>query len=122
MKRDMDLVRKILRKVRDHEDPYGLNGIPEIEEYSKKEISYHIGILNDAGLLTASPLEEMGVEFENYFSINLTWQGQDFIDAAEDDTIWKKAKNTVIKPGASFTFDILKEWLKSEVKEKLGMV
>jgi DNA-binding transcriptional ArsR family regulator len=121
MKRDMDLIRKILRKVRDHEDPYGLDGIPEIEGYSEKEISYHIGILNDAGLITANPLGEMGVEFENYFSINLTWQGQDFIDAAEDDTIWKKAKNTVIKPGASFTFDILKEWLKSEVKEKLGM-
>jgi DNA-binding transcriptional ArsR family regulator len=121
MKRDMDLIRKILRKVRDHEDPYGLDGIPEIDGYSEKEISYHIGILNDAGLITANPLGEMGVEFENYFSINLTWQGQDFIDAAEDDTIWKKAKNTVIKPGASFTFDILKEWLKSEVKEKLGM-
>jgi hypothetical protein len=40
MKRDMDLIRKILRKIRDHEDPYGLDGIPEIEGYSKKEISY----------------------------------------------------------------------------------
>ncbi len=122
MKRDMDLVRKILRKIRDYEDPYGLDGIPEIEGYSGKEISYHIGILNDAGLLTASPIGEMSVDYENYFSINLTWQGQDFIDAAEDETIWKKAKDTVIKPGASFTFDILKEWLKSEVKVKLGMV
>jgi hypothetical protein len=36
MKRDMDLIRKILRKIRDHEDPYGLDGIPEIEGYSKK--------------------------------------------------------------------------------------
>lgn len=122
MKRDMDLVRKILRKIRDHEDPYGLDGIPEIEGYSGKEISYHIEILSNSGLLTASPLGEMSVEYENYFSINLTWQGQDFIDAAEDETIWKKAKDTVIKPGASFTFDILKEWLKSEVKEKLGMI
>jgi hypothetical protein len=47
MKRDMDLIRKILRKIRDHEDPYGLDGIPEIEGYSKKEISYNIGILKD---------------------------------------------------------------------------
>jgi hypothetical protein len=118
----MDLVRAILRKIRDHEDPYGLDGIPEIAEYPNKEVSYHIGILNDAGLLTAKPTGVISSEYENYFSINLTWQGQDFIDAAEDETIWKKAKSTVIKPGASFTFDILKEWLKHEVKEKLGMI
>lgn len=121
MKRDMDLIRKILRKIRDHEDPYGLDCIPEIEGYSKKEISYNIGILKDADLLTARPSVEMRAKYENYFGINLTWEGHDFIDAAEDETIWKNAKKTVIRPGASFTFDILKEWLKSEVKAKLGM-
>jgi len=118
----MDLVRQLHRKIRDHEDPYGLDGIPEIDGYSGKEISYHIRILCDAGLLTASPVGEMSVEHEDFFSINLTWQGQDFIDAAEDDTIWKKAKKKIIRPGESFTFDILKEWLKTEIKEKIGMV
>jgi hypothetical protein len=82
MKRDMDLIRKILRKIRDHEDPYGLDGIPEIEGYSKKEISYNIGILKDADLLTARPSVEMRAKYENYFGINLTWEGHDFIDAA----------------------------------------
>jgi len=122
MKRDMDLVRKILKKIRDHEDPYGLNGIPEIEGYSNSEISYHVDILSDAGLLTSEPLGELGVDYNDFFHINLTWYGQDFIDAAEDETIWEKAKKTVLKPGVSFTFDILKEWLKSEIKEKIGMV
>jgi len=87
MKRDMDLVRAILKKISDHDDPYGLNGIPEIEGYSNQLVSYHIGILSDAGLLTANPLNESGVGFENYFEINLTRQGQDFIDAAKDETI-----------------------------------
>lgn len=122
MKQNFDLVRKILLKVRDHDDPYGLKGLPEIEDYSYADISYHINIMCDAGLLTTKPIAEMGVKYDKYFGINLTWQGQDFIDAAEDDSIWKKAKNTVIKPGVSFTFDILKEWLKTEAKDKLGML
>jgi hypothetical protein len=38
-----------------------------------------------------------------------------------DDTVWKKAKEHVLKPGASWTFDILKEWLKAEAKSRLGL-
>jgi hypothetical protein len=70
MKRDMDLIRKILRKIRDHEDPYGLDGIPEIEGYSKKEISYNIGILKDADLLTARP-QKNGVKSRSLTFVNI---------------------------------------------------
>jgi hypothetical protein len=38
-----------------------------------------------------------------------------------DDTIWKKAKEQVLKPGASWSFEILKEWAKHELKQKFGL-
>ena len=37
------------------------------------------------------------------------------MDAARDDTLWRKAKESVIRPGASFTFDLVKDWLKAEI-------
>jgi len=47
----------------------------------------------------------------------LTWAGCEFADAVRSDTLWAKAKKEVIKPGISFTFDILKEWLKAEITQ-----
>jgi len=51
----------------------------------------------------------------------LTWNGQDFADAATDDTIWKKAKEKVLQPASSWTFALLLEYLKAEIKAKLGL-
>ncbi len=45
--------------------------------------------------------------------------GCDFLDAARSDTLWAKAKTSVIKPSASWTFDLLKEWLKAEISSGL---
>jgi DNA-binding transcriptional ArsR family regulator len=121
MKRDMDLIRAILQKVESCEDPYGLEHMPEIDGYSRPQISYHMKLLSDAGLVEAQTIDEMGTDCADFMLINLTWQGQDFLDAAKDETLWKKAKETVIKPGASFTFDILLAWLKSQVGTALGL-
>ena len=51
----------------------------------------------------------------------LTWEGHDFADSIADDTLWKKAKEKVIKPSASWTFAILGEYLKFEIKHRLGI-
>jgi len=51
--------------------------------------------------------------------VRLTWEGCDFADAVRSDTLWKKAKEMVIKPTASFTFGLLKDWLKSEIAQGL---
>jgi hypothetical protein len=35
--------------------------------------------------------------------------------------LWKKASPTILKDGASFNFELLKEWLTMEAKKKLGL-
>jgi hypothetical protein len=77
-------------------------------------------LLYDAGLIKALVSDAWGQDAE-FLQTNLTWAGQDFLDAARDDTLWKKAKETVIKPGASFTFDLLLAWLKTQVEIALGL-
>ena len=52
----------------------------------------------------------------------LTWAGQDFADAISSDTLWCKAKENVLKPAGSWTFDVLKEWLKAEILQGLPTI
>jgi hypothetical protein len=49
----------------------------------------------------------------------LTWDGHDFLDATRDSKIWKLAKERVLKPGVSWTFSILVEWLKQEARKRI---
>lgn len=121
MKRDMDLIRSIMREIEACEDPYGLEHMPEIEGCHTAKVSYHVKLLLEAGFIDAQPIEEFGTEYDEFMHLNLTWTGQDFLSAASDDNIWTKAKKYVLKPGVSFTSDLLLAWLKMEAKEKLGL-
>ena len=97
MKRDMDLVRNILRAVELHNDPYGIESqVITVEGYDEAQIAGHIKMLIDGGLLEAKDESgEMGVSYDSYIGLNLTWEGQDFLSAAKDDSLWQKAKETI---------------------------
>jgi hypothetical protein len=116
MKRDMDLIRQILSnaEARDFEggEP------PEPYQAQTVEEAYQITLMNDAGLVQADCVSEAGMPV-NATIFRLTWAGHDFLDAARDDTIWKKAKETILKPGFSWTFSVLAEWLKQEAQKKI---
>ena len=121
MKRDLNLVREIL---------FRCEAIPAGEAPETKDLAglaadhatlaAHIGIMADAGLLAV--VDASSHDGEDYVIVKITWAGHEFLQSVRDDTVWKKAKDHVLKPGASWTFDILKEWLKFEVKNRVGIV
>ena len=121
MKRDLNLARLILLKAEDCEDPWGLQDPLEIDGYNNNQISYHIKLLHQAGLIEGSDCSGCGPDGFVWIVDRLTWRGHDFLDASKDDTMWNKAKDTVLKPSASFTFDLLLEWLKNQASQKLGL-
>ena len=45
-----------------------------------------------------------------------------FASAIDNDTLWRRAKENVIKPAGSWTFDVLKEWLKAEIVQGLPTI
>ena len=57
----------------------------------------------------------------DYFVHRLTWPGHEFLAATRDETVWKRVTERVLKGGASWTFDIVKEWAKHEFKTRLGL-
>jgi DNA-binding transcriptional ArsR family regulator len=116
MKRDMELVRQVLLQTEQStsvDDVIDLN----IEGYSPQEISYHVKILFEAGLLDA---RDCGDRRELWKPRSLTWDGHEFLDAARNETVWKKTTEIVKDKGGSVPFEVLKDLLIKGVATLLG--
>ena len=117
MKRDMELIRQILLKAEalefEDDEPYERYGARTPDE------AYQIALMKDAGLVDADIDTVAGGIPCGATIIRLTWAGHDFLDSSRDNKIWKMAMKHVIKPGASWTFSILVEWLKQEARRRL---
>lgn len=116
MKRDFDLIRRILADIENVPAGKSLDKIT-YPEYDQPIIYEHINILEEAGLIKA----KKGPGIAKVHITGLTWAGHDFLNSAKDDSIWQKAKDTVLKPATSITFGLLLEWLKIEAKQKLKL-
>lgn len=123
MKRDMDLIRRIVLAVQDLPLGQGretcvLNGLEGIDPL---EFGAHVQLLEEAGLVMAAVQGGEKRPAANAVVFRLTWAGHEFADSIRDDTLWKKAKDHVLKPSASWTFSVLGEFLKAEVRRRLGL-
>jgi Hypothetical protein (DUF2513) len=118
MKRDMDLCREILRRLEENPDPRRPVEI-EIEGRSRQEIVYQIHLLWQAGLIEA--IDASTISAMNYRPQRLTWAGHEFLDAARDDTIWRRGKERVLKGAGGLTFDLLLAALKAEIRSRTGL-
>lgn len=119
MKRDFDLVRKILCAVEEAAPGQIIDGFT-LDEFSPQEIGEHLLLMQDAGLIDAEVKRTRAPGRPFLFVVRgLTWKGHDFLDAARDDTIWRLAKERILKPAGSATFDVLLDWLKTEANKRL---
>jgi len=108
MQRNMELVRQLLFEVEKNDDPYALID-PKIEGHNEVEISYHIMLLDQAGLLNAQDRSAIGVF--RWSAARLTWDGHEFLDAARDDATWKEATERLSEANPGPVFDVLKALL-----------
>ncbi len=110
----MKLIRNILLEVEKY--PAG-KPVTEISFAGVDDatIVKHVEMLIKAGLLDGQTLKLAGVPAA-YHIDGLTWEGHDFADAVRDQSIWQKTKDNVLKPTASFTFSMIVEHAKAEIK------
>ncbi|MBX3629336.1 MAG: DUF2513 domain-containing protein [Nitrosomonas sp.] len=111
----MSLVRKILLWAIDQPNGY-MPKNPSFEEYTDEQIGYHIWLMEQAKLINAIEQGAISSKSPQSIIVSVTWDGHDFADAAKNDVLWKKALNIVLNEGQSFTFDLLKSWLKSHAQ------
>ena len=113
MKLDPDLVRQVLLKVEEFPFDGAFHDV-EIEGRTENEISYHIMLLNEAGLLEALDLStHSGVCWK---PTRLTYDGHQFLDAARNDTVYQKAKSWTLKTTGTLTLEGLKFALPHVIK------
>jgi hypothetical protein len=118
MKRDMELIRKMVLLVED--DPSSRAPNINIEGYTAEQISYHAYLLVDSGLAVGSNLTDSNNSGLEYVINHLTSAGHDFVDSARTQYIWDEVMADMRKKGVvSAALDVVKRLLDKQIKNHL---
>jgi hypothetical protein len=123
MKRDMELIRKILLSVESHEDGFAPREL-SIEGYSDDQVGYHCYLLGQAGLAEVVDITTRGSTGPKCVIRNLTWEGHEFLVASRDPTTWEAAKKTLSDAGrdlGNVTLATLQALLIEITKRSIGL-
>ena len=120
MQRDLDLIRVIALRIEEAKTAVD-SSLIAVQGHSNSDIGKHCALMVEAGLIDTINLTHLASDFPGYRINGLTWKGHDFVDAARNETTWNKALVKVKTQATGFTFAILLELLKQQVRESLGL-
>jgi hypothetical protein len=118
MKRDMDLIRKMLLAV--ESDEHGFAPKIEIPGHTQEQINYHACLLEEAGLVKAIDVTSMGSNSPEAMITRLTWAGHEFLDSARENQRWNQAKDIISKIGGA-SIQIWVALLTDLIKKNIGL-
>jgi len=120
MKRNMNLVRKILLAAEG--GGYQTVRSTSFEGYDESVVAEHMQMLREAGLIEAN--------IANYHESagpargivqRLTWEGHEFLDATRSDTVWKRVTDQLTEKGLGIPLEVAVELAKVEMRRLLGL-
>lgn len=108
MKRNWDTIRDLLTRLEELPDTDATLRLSDFPADREFEISYHMELLMEAGLVEGQMSKTLGGGPTEFFARRLTWLGHEFLDAVRSDTVWNKTKKTFSAKGIDMTFDLVK--------------
>jgi hypothetical protein len=114
MKRDMDLVREILLEMETWNVDQRDREIV-IKGHTPEEITYHLGLMHQAGLIKAADASSR--DGEAWLPVDILWDGHEFLEASRNETIWAKAKQKALTTTGTLTLEALKVALSLLIKQ-----
>jgi len=108
MKRNWDTIRELLAKVEECTLPTDMVRLSHFPQERAAEISYHMTLLIEVGLVKGQVSQTIGPEVKDFIAQRLTWQGHEFLDSIRSDTVWAKTKKVFLDRGVEMTFDLVK--------------
>ena len=116
MKRDMELMRRILFAIEasNDDEPNSIR-LPR-HEFDPLHIAHHIRLLQEGDLIHA--VENRGTAIVPH---SLTWQGHEFLNAIRDDGIWETLKKFETLAGGDLPTAMLYELAMREMRKRLGL-
>lgn len=119
MKRDWDLIRRILLQLEGKQSTNDVLKPEEVEGHSEEEVCYHIRLLHEAGLVGMIDKAHTRKTYA-CFATRLTWDGHEFLDQARSDTVWKRAQSFLKEKGISLSLEALRIALGRMIEGMLG--
>jgi hypothetical protein len=106
MKRDMELIRKILFKIEDEYNAgdMGLLDI-KVDGYDKLTIAEHCDLIEQVGLITQYKSKYADNNIYMFYVGNLTNEGYDYLENIRNDKVWTETKREVKKNGIAQTIE-----------------
>lgn len=112
MKRDLDLLRKILLAIENADEFYYYNGIPHLASdigcSNLELVSFHVSLLVDNNYIEVLNISCCDIDYDDYMIKRLTADGCDYLDNVRNDTIWNKTKEAISNVGGTCALDIVK--------------
>lgn len=99
MKRDLELIKSILEKIESFDDLYRPFSHEEAEMFFVADeitLRHHFSLLVDHQLVSKVDYNSGGMTV-----YGLTWRGYDFLDDAQNPTVWEAAKKIAGKASIS---------------------
>ncbi|MCW9059410.1 MAG: DUF2513 domain-containing protein [Gammaproteobacteria bacterium] len=119
MKRDMELIRKILFAVENEEKDNPIEG------YSENVLRYHQALLIEAGLLEGKVLHGNVTFSESPVSVlikKLTWEGHELLAAVRRDSIWNTIKSDFQEASVETIIKVAKQLAEGWAKKKVELL
>ena len=122
MKRDMELVIKILKYLEDRRDVSMIKQI-KIPGYDNLVVTYHIHRIYEAGLLDAETENSKSTinRLIHVYPFGLTWEGHEFLDSMRNKQIMAQVKHRLGNTLSDIPFTLLKELALSVGRTQLGL-
>lgn len=121
MKRDFDLIRKLVLAVEDSPTA-AVRDEMQIDGYTPEQIGYHSYLIVDAGLANGTNVGTMHDTGGPMWRIrHLTSAGHEFAATARNATIWRKATEIVKDKVGGVTLEVFKQVLAGVIKGTLGL-
>lgn len=121
MTRNWDIIRKLLTRLESLPNTDASLRLADFPDEQAYEYSYHAELLIEAGLVVGQMSRTIGTGPTEFILRRLTWEGHEFVDAVQSDTVWEETKETFAAKGLAMTFDLVKSiateisvaWLRS---------
>lgn len=119
MKRDMDLFNALLEQM---EATEYLKRFDKPEGYSRRNVAYHLELLNEVGY-AVTPISYNG-DHPMWTYTRLTWQGQEYLRMIRNEQAVQNAEEQAESKGSKLNelpFEILKALLVEGSKQMFGL-
>ena len=108
MKRDWELIRKILVELETLGDTKSYLFPDAVKPYDTQIVSYHIRILGEAGLIQVNHPRGLEVDEWVFIAERLTWQGHDLLDNIREQNMWNKVRRIIREKGIEISVEAIK--------------